>query len=119
MFEKILVPLDGSELAEGILPYASQLAKGLDIPMVLLAVVDRHALSQSFEDFPEEERPSPSEVSQAAETAARKRLQRVAAGLADQGIKTSSAVVDGKPAEEIVRVADQEGCDLIAMPSPG
>ena len=115
MFEKILVPLDGSELAEGILPFASQLAKGLDIPMVLLAVIDHDALTQSLEAFPEGERPSPSQVSQAAETAAQKRLQEVAAGLADDDVRASSVVVNGKPAEQIVRVADQEGCDLIAM----
>ena len=40
MFRKVLVPLDGSDLAEGVLPYASQLAKSLSIPLVLLSVVD-------------------------------------------------------------------------------
>lgn len=40
MFKKILVPLDGSKLAEGILPYVTQLARGLDIPVTLLSVVD-------------------------------------------------------------------------------
>ena len=40
MFTKALVPLDGTELAEGILPYVSQLSKGLNMPLVLLSVVD-------------------------------------------------------------------------------
>lgn len=40
MFKKILVPLDGSELAEGILPYVMQMARGLDLPVTLLSVVD-------------------------------------------------------------------------------
>ena len=44
MFKKVLVPLDGSELAEGILPYISQFARGLDIPLVLLSVIDPEAL---------------------------------------------------------------------------
>ncbi len=115
MFEKILVPLDGSKLAEGILPYASLLAKGLDIPLQLLAVIDHDTLKETLESFPADERPSPSQVCQAAEAAAQKRLQEVAAGLADDGVQASSVVADGKPAEQIVRVADQEGCDLIAM----
>ncbi len=29
MYERILVPLDGSELAEGALPYAEGIAKGM------------------------------------------------------------------------------------------
>ncbi|MDA1348970.1 MAG: universal stress protein [Chloroflexi bacterium] len=49
MFRKILVPLDGSDLAEGVLPYASQLAKSLGIPLVLFSVGDpeevRHVTS--------------------------------------------------------------------------
>ncbi len=40
MFQKILVPLDGTESAEGILPYVSQLARGLNAPLVLLSVID-------------------------------------------------------------------------------
>lgn len=44
MFKKVLVPLDGTELAEGILPYVSRLAKGLDIPMLLVSVIDPDAV---------------------------------------------------------------------------
>ncbi len=40
MFEKILVPLDRTELSEGILPLVSQLARGLKAPVVLLSVID-------------------------------------------------------------------------------
>ncbi len=39
-----MVPLDGTELAEGILPYVSQLSKGLGMELVLLAVVDPDAV---------------------------------------------------------------------------
>lgn len=40
MFTKILVPMDGSEISEAILPTVAYLAKGLDIPVELLSVVD-------------------------------------------------------------------------------
>ena len=40
MYSKLLVALDGSELSEGILPYARSFAKTLDIPVELLHVVD-------------------------------------------------------------------------------
>jgi nucleotide-binding universal stress UspA family protein len=40
MFAKILVPMDGSELSEAILPAAAYLAKRLDIPVELVSIVD-------------------------------------------------------------------------------
>lgn len=45
MYSRMLIPLDGSEVAEQVLPYARFLAKALTIPVELLEVVDREALS--------------------------------------------------------------------------
>ena len=44
MYTRMLIPLDGSTMAEQILPYARFLAKGLAIPVDLLEVVDAEAL---------------------------------------------------------------------------
>ena len=40
MYTKILVPLDGSAVAEQVLPYVRTLAGGLKIPVELMGVVD-------------------------------------------------------------------------------
>ena len=40
MFEKILVPLDGSPLAEGILPYVKVLARSLRSRVILMHAVE-------------------------------------------------------------------------------
>ena len=40
MYERMLVPLDGSEVAEAILPFAEQIAGPLDAEVVLLRVVE-------------------------------------------------------------------------------
>src|SRR5512140_3099654 len=40
MFTQMLVPLDGSETAEKVLPYSRYLAGKLKIPVRLLAVID-------------------------------------------------------------------------------
>lgn len=40
MYSKILVPLDGSKTAEAVLPFARCLARSLQIPIELLAIVD-------------------------------------------------------------------------------
>jgi nucleotide-binding universal stress UspA family protein len=41
----MLIPLDGSQAAEQVLPYARFLAKGLAIPVELLEVIDPDALA--------------------------------------------------------------------------
>jgi nucleotide-binding universal stress UspA family protein len=56
MFTRILVPLDGSETAEAVLPYVRLLAGDLKIPVELLTVVDvaeigRHLRSEQFADL--------------------------------------------------------------------
>jgi nucleotide-binding universal stress UspA family protein len=45
MYSRMLIPLDGSKLAEQVLPYARFLAKNLTIPIELLKVVDPDALA--------------------------------------------------------------------------
>ena len=44
MYQKILVPLDGSQLSEGILPYARLFAKTLKVPVGLLHVIEPETL---------------------------------------------------------------------------
>lgn len=45
MYTKLLVPLDGSRLSEGILPYARSLAGALGVPVELLHVIDPEIVS--------------------------------------------------------------------------
>ena len=101
MFKKALVPIDGSKLEEGILPYISQLATELNIPVVLVSVVD------------------PSQRSESQEVTLKRALEEVETSLAEQGVAPKSVVAYGHPAKQIVQVADQEGCDLIAMATHG
>ena len=46
MYKQILVPLDGSTLAEGVLPYVKQLAGKAKLPVKLLRIVET-----TFEDL--------------------------------------------------------------------
>src|SRR5918996_3020051 len=43
MFTKMLVPLDGSEISAGVLPWVSAIARSLDIPVELLSIIDPDA----------------------------------------------------------------------------
>jgi nucleotide-binding universal stress UspA family protein len=110
MFERILVPLDGTATAGGILPYVSQLASGLNTPVVLLTVVDA------------EEADVPNWVRtrlENAESEIRRRLEFVADMLRDEGLTAEPVVSFGKPAEKIVQIAEREGCGLVAMSTHG
>lgn len=44
MFKKILVPLDGSEIAGGILPIVEELASSLNLEIILLRVAFAHTI---------------------------------------------------------------------------
>jgi len=47
MYSKVLVPLDGSKMAENVLPYARCFARSLQVPVELLAVVDAIELARN------------------------------------------------------------------------
>ena len=44
MYEKIVVPLDGSKLAECVLPYVEELAKGCDTKEIILISVTENVV---------------------------------------------------------------------------
>ena len=124
--QPFLVPLDGSDVADGIVPYVSQIAKIGNAPLVLLTVVDVDALDYPcwLSTLPPT---SGTEVGhiykhrfeEAARVHAYDKLKKMAAGLENEGITAEVRATVGRPAEEILRVADDEGCGLIAMSTHG
>jgi len=48
MHTRMLIPLDGSKLAENVLTYARTLAGALDLPIDLLSVVERMDFSRQL-----------------------------------------------------------------------
>ena len=111
MIEKILTPLDGTEQSEAILSYVSKVASGLDVPVVLLSVLDQGSLGVGRSYF--------SKLYQRAESGARERLMATAETLVEAGITVEQTVVSGRSAEEIVRAADSHHCGLVMMSTHG
>jgi nucleotide-binding universal stress UspA family protein len=121
MYKKILVPLDGSKLAECVLPHVESLATcspGAEVTLV--SVTERVTGFRVMDDYskPLGERLVPEAVGK-EEQQARKYLDRIAKTLAGKGVKVLTEVLVGKPAEEIALFATNEGCDLIVMASHG
>jgi nucleotide-binding universal stress UspA family protein len=114
MYAKILVPLDGSKTAENVVPLARSFARGLQIPVELLGVVDlaemaRHGppsqasiirnivddTTQRFDDY----------------------LERVAKNFLVGEVQCT--VRKGNAAEAIIEVAGAEKQTLIALATHG
>jgi len=121
MYKKIMVPLDGSKLAESVLPHVEVIAKGTNAEEVILVSVTERVLGyRPVTDYsqPTEEKLIPEAVGK-MEKQAQKYLDRVAKGLEAKGIKTETLVLLGNPAEEITLNAKHYGADLIIMASHG
>ncbi|MEE9202551.1 MAG: universal stress protein [Dehalococcoidia bacterium] len=114
MYQKVLVTLDGSSLAECVLSHATAVAKGCAIPEVwLLRVVEPMPIGEGVtQEFIYK-------VYGEREKVAREYLDGVAKGLRDQGLTVNTAVVQGQPADEIAGFVEKNKVDLIVMATHG
>jgi nucleotide-binding universal stress UspA family protein len=110
MFDKILVPLDGSELAEVPLWYAEGLAGRMRSAITLLFVLSLEDLTSRYmhECYLKE-------VVKRTKVNAEKR----GAGKRDREIKVDYDILKGDPAEEIVEYANKAKINLIIMSTQG
>ncbi len=109
MFERILIPLDGSERSQAVLTHLRGLLTAFDPHLVLLAVVSQRDVLRA-DDLA---------IVAEAEQRAADYLEEVRSQLAQQGL-TATGVVRVGPAEyEILEAARELECDLIAMASHG
>ena len=120
MYKKILVPLDGSKLAECALPHALSIAKAFKAEIVLVSVTERVPGGVLMDDpsKPSGETVIP-EATGKLQKQAQKYLDRVAKNLEPEGIKISTDVQLWQPAQGIMDSAWLYKCDMIVMASHG
>ncbi len=111
MYNKILVPLDGSELAECALEHVKDIARGCDTSEVNLLFVAEPVPSGLYQ--------SSSEGAEKLESWGKEALERAEKILAAGGIKVKKHVLKGKAAETIVDYATNIGIALIIMATHG
>jgi len=113
MYKKILVPLDGSELAECVLPHVKAVASGSDAgKVILLRIVEPlPAGTPPAVDF--------EVVRQAGMKVAEHYLAGMQAKLSKEGLAIETKVLTGRPAETITDFAKHEKVDLIALATHG
>ncbi|TKJ30178.1 MAG: universal stress protein [Chloroflexi bacterium B3_Chlor] len=106
MYDTILVPLDGSELAKAIIPHVKAMAAGHQAEVILLHVLPATGV---VPDVAAKERQE-----------AEEELSEVEDELIKDGVKARKAIRHGAdPAAEIVDYADVNDIDLIAMSTHG
>ena len=110
MIRKILAPLDGSELAEAVLPYVAETAARTGAEVVLLTSIQPIGVWEATAAV--------LNLSQEEELALQY-LDGQVGRLRAQGISTRSRVVHGDAAAAILDAAADEAADLVAMSSHG
>ncbi len=113
MYKRILIPLDGSLLAEQALPHAAALAEHFQAELILLKVLKPLSINLNL----------PPNFVKEHEAATRKLageyLDRVVARVQGKEITRNIVTTIGRPHEEIVRCAETEQVDVVVMSTRG
>jgi nucleotide-binding universal stress UspA family protein len=115
MYRTILVPLDGSKRAEAILPHVEELARNYSAAIIFLRVVESEYFVGGFEGVYTVIREEFKRRTKQAESY----LAAIQEQYREKGIKVRISVVQGSAVETIIKTAEREGADLIAMASHG
>ena len=125
MYQKILAPLDGSELSECSLEHVKAIATGCKTSEVALIIVLEEQLpifeyssAQMVKEISEQREKEQKEVQKSAEDY----LAKVAGGLGIEGIAVKTAVrfsLEGGVADEILDYVQNNKIDMIIMSTHG
>ena len=114
MYKKILVPLDGSPLAEAVLPHAEALAKSEGAELILLRVAVTPA-RYLFAHNPAEG----NNIIKMIEKETEDYMKAEVAKLQEEGFTVTGITRDGVAPDEILEVAEETHADVIAMSTHG
>jgi nucleotide-binding universal stress UspA family protein len=113
MYKRVLVPVDGSETAEAILPFILEIAGPLDLEIVLLRVHQpTPPMTIEGSTFLRVEGPE-------AQAACEAYVAGLAAEMRTKGVRVNTRVRRGQPVDEILAAAREEAADLVAMTTHG
>ena len=119
-FRRILVPLDGSALAEAALPYAMALARLFAAPLHLVRVAETTRL---FTLYGMSQAPIPGDVIQDMvtnlENEAHQYLDQVVERMGSSEVADRVTVLEGIPVEALLTYMTQQSIDLVVMATHG
>ena len=112
MFDPILVPLDGSLLAECVLPHAVAIARAFNAKVILLRVLEKNHANGSAQLFDLLNW-------QIKKAEAKLYLEKISARLIKSQLRIEATVLEGLVAESITEFAQNQGVKLIILSSHG
>jgi nucleotide-binding universal stress UspA family protein len=112
--KRVLVALDGSTWSEGVLRFVLEIARPLDMTVVLLRVIEPPVPAMADDVCR-----APIETLEDRQRNAEEYLAPLAAALRARGIATAWVVRCGRPENEILAAAAESGVDMIAMATHG
>lgn len=119
MYRKMLIPLDGSDLAECSMDHAKAIAQGCNVPdVILLQVIEPFSIA-AMSALSEADADTVERVREKNLQDAREYLAKVENKLKAQGIAARPVSVEGRPADEILSYAEKNDIDLIIMSTHG
>ncbi len=116
MIKKILIATDGSESAEKAASFAVDMASQLNCELFVISVVESDILAMELQDVYMDLRDTLlADLRQESQEA----IDRIARIAKQKGIEIKGKVAEGKPAQEIIKTAQEENADLIMVGSHG
>jgi nucleotide-binding universal stress UspA family protein len=122
MFERVLVPLDGSKVGEAALPVIEQLVNklpaGTKVEVILIGVITllRHWVVVGEASAPVSYTEDELKI---IKDRVENYLGKTGDSLKKRGVSVKTIVVSGNASDEILKAADQNNADLIAMSTHG
>jgi nucleotide-binding universal stress UspA family protein len=115
VYNIILVPLDGSQRAQTILPYVEELARGRESKVIFLQVIEPSMfMAGAYDTFYYD-----TELAERIIAATKSYLTALVDVYSKKGLVAKSFVEQGPVVQTILDVAEREQADLIAMASHG
>jgi nucleotide-binding universal stress UspA family protein len=118
MYKKLMVPLDGSDLAECVVPHVEAIAKGCETEeIILLRVVEPERMYRVSESAID---PNLAEIRESERKKnAAAYLDTIVKRFADMGLKTTPRALVGRVAERLIDYCMDERVDLIIIVTHG
>lgn len=112
---RVLCPIDFSEHGQEAIAHAEELGRRLGAELVLAHVVPPIHFPAAYTAFPV----TPTSIEADIERLSEERLETLAEGVRDRGVRCRIAVGSGTPSVRIVEMVGEEGIDLIVLSTQG
>ncbi len=119
MYRKVMVPVDGSGLAECVLPHVEAITKGCGVEEVIFVRVVEPFELTSVRGNPYFSEEQVKQIDARSEEAAKEYMDNLVSGLDYGKVNIRAEVLTGKAAENLVDYAKKNGVDLIVTATHG